>query len=678
MSFDADRLYALLPAVYRSRDAEQGGPLRALLAVIAEQAVVLEQDLEQLYDDYFIETCAGWVVPYIGDLVGAGDLFVCPDADYNPRVYVASTLAYRRRKGTAAVLEQLAQDVTGWRASVVEFFQCLATTQYLNHLRPEHLAIADLRPRELYRDTPFDRTTHTVEVRNIAGRRGRYNIPNVGIFLWRLDSYSVTDAPAHPVDEHRYLFDALGREVTLYNQPVPEEQITHLAEPVNVPMPLSREVLDRYLDSYYGKGQSLLLNVDGKDVLPNTTDSSEERLTDLIKVCDLSDLKDKDGKVTGWANLPKDKIAIDPVLGRLAFPSEASPQKVRVTYHYGFSARLGGGEYRRANSFTAGLQPIIRVRSSEKPPPQEALKALLKVLLEALNDLAGSGGVVVEIETNDCFNFEEPLTINVDRGKTLELRAAEGRRPILQLKEDLRIMGGENSTVILNGLLVSGGGLSIPDSANKLQRLELRHCTLLPESKPTIKIEAPEVTVVIDRCIVGAISSVEDARCWITNSIVDGGAETAVAYADRTEDKAGASLTAENSTFIGKVHTIMLELASNTIFLGPLTVERLQQGGVRFSYMPPSSRTPRQYHCQPSNPNEAARLRPIFTSLRYGNPGYCQLSPFCAVEIRQGADDQAEMGAFHHLYQPQREANLRARLREYLRFGLEAEIFYVN
>ena len=635
MSFDADRLYTLLPAVYRSRDPEQGGPLRALLAVIAEQAVVLEENLEQLYDDYFIETCADWVVPYLSDLMGAGDLFVCPDADYNPRLYVASTLAYRRRKGSAAVLEQLAQDVTGWRASVVEFFQRLATTQYLNHLRPEHLAIADLRTRELYRDTPFDRTPHTVDVRNITGRRGRYNIPNVGIFLWRLGSYAVTDAPAHRVDERRYRFDALGREVTLYSRPMPEEQITHLAEPVNLPMPLSREVLDRDLDIYYGKGKSLLLNVDGV-----------EKSVDCIQVCDLSD----------WSNLPKNKIAIDPVLGRLAFPSEASPQKVRVTYYYGFSAKLGGGEYRRANSFALDLQHVLRV-PSEKP-----------TLQEALNDLAGSGGVV-EIEVNDC--FAETPTINVARDTTLELRAAEGRRPILRMEDDLRIIGGENSIVILNGLLVSGGGLHIPDSPdNQLQRLELRHCTLLPESKPAIKIEAPGVTVVIDRCIVGAISSVEDARCWITDSIVDAGAETAVAYASMTEDKAGASLTVENSTFIGRVHTVMLELASNTIFLGSLTAERLQQGGVRFSCVPPGSRVPRQYHCQ--------SMRPIFTSLRYGDAGYCQLSPFCAVEIRQGADDQAEMGAFHHLYQPQREANLRARLREYLRFGLEAEIFYVN
>ena len=68
--FDAERLLTLLPALYRIRDAEQGGPLRALLAVLAEQIGAVEESLEQLYDDQFVETCAGWAVPYIGDLVG--------------------------------------------------------------------------------------------------------------------------------------------------------------------------------------------------------------------------------------------------------------------------------------------------------------------------------------------------------------------------------------------------------------------------------------------------------------------------------------------------------------------------------------------------------------------------------------------------------------------------------
>lgn len=65
MTFDAQRLYESLPAIYRIRDTEaagadteQRGPLQELIAVIAEQAAVLEENLAQLYDDQFIETCA--------------------------------------------------------------------------------------------------------------------------------------------------------------------------------------------------------------------------------------------------------------------------------------------------------------------------------------------------------------------------------------------------------------------------------------------------------------------------------------------------------------------------------------------------------------------------------------------------------------------------------------------
>ena len=70
MSTNPDHLYDLLPAIYRMRDADQGYPLRALLRVIAEQVDIVEGDIGQLYDNWFIETCEDWVVPYIGDLIG--------------------------------------------------------------------------------------------------------------------------------------------------------------------------------------------------------------------------------------------------------------------------------------------------------------------------------------------------------------------------------------------------------------------------------------------------------------------------------------------------------------------------------------------------------------------------------------------------------------------------------
>src|SRR3954469_1225770 len=143
MSFDADRLYELLPAIHRIRDKEQGEPLKALLSVIADQVAILEEDLAQLYDDQFIETCADWVVPYIGDLVGYRQLHGVTARVSSPRAEVADTIRLRRGKGTAATLETLARDVTGWDVRVVEMYRRLATTQHVNHVRHDSLAFPD-------------------------------------------------------------------------------------------------------------------------------------------------------------------------------------------------------------------------------------------------------------------------------------------------------------------------------------------------------------------------------------------------------------------------------------------------------------------------------------------------------------------------------------------------------
>jgi hypothetical protein len=146
------------------------GPLHSLLMVIQEQLQVLAEDLDQLYDDHFIETCAPWVIPYIGDLIGYQSVKGIAPAVDNPRSEVAETISLRRRKGTVLVMEQLARDVTAWGAHAVEFFQRLADTQYVKHFRPWSRYAPDLRDWRagLYMETGFDRTAHMVDVRWIA------------------------------------------------------------------------------------------------------------------------------------------------------------------------------------------------------------------------------------------------------------------------------------------------------------------------------------------------------------------------------------------------------------------------------------------------------------------------------------------------------------------------------
>ncbi len=676
MRFDAEALYDLLPLVYRLRDGEldeTSRPLHELITLLAGQAVILEDDLSQLYDDEFIETCAAWLVPYIGDLIGLEGVQGPRQHGTTPRAEVANTIGYRRRKGTAAMLEQLARDVTRWPARAVEFFQILATTQYMNHLRPRNRSFVSVRPADRleFLGTAFERLQgqmdlpHTVDVRRVAGRRGRYNIPNVAIFVWRLKAFSLTRSPAAAapdgVAEH-LLFDPFGRDVGLLRVPETEDEFSTLATPHNVPMAISRRALAANLERDYGPSKSILLEtrlLAGREVQPAPRSVGE------VVVADLSE----------WTyEPPTGKVALDPMLGRLAFHAGEAPPDVFVTFHYGFSADLGGGEYDRVRSFSADLTPNERVNNTYveaglASPPHETIE-------EGLGALPTGRGGCVEIQ--DSGTHAAPATIDAT-GKRIELRAGDKRRPVVRVAAGgLQINGGEEDEVTLNGLLIADGPVRIaaggPDPG--LGRLRLRHCTIVPSKDPSLIVEADSTEVEIDRCILGSIRVDEDARVRITDSIIDATSETAVAYASHAAGRPGGQLTIEGSTVVGEVTTAALNLASNCIFTSPVTSLRRQEGCARYSYIPAGSRVPRRFECQPASGTDTALVS--FTSSAYGDPAYLQLSGLTSHAVRRGADDEGEMGAFHHLFQPQREAYLRARLEEYLRFGLEAGLFLAS
>ena len=78
--------------------------LRELDRAVSREAEVkvLAESLEQLYDDQFIETCADWVAPYIGDLVGYRTLHGVVPQVASPRAEVANTIALPAAQGHGA------------------------------------------------------------------------------------------------------------------------------------------------------------------------------------------------------------------------------------------------------------------------------------------------------------------------------------------------------------------------------------------------------------------------------------------------------------------------------------------------------------------------------------------------------------------------------------------------
>jgi hypothetical protein len=693
------------------------GPLQSLLMVIDEQLATVEYDLDQLYDDQFIETCAQWVIPYIGDLIGYQVVNGVAPAVASPRSEVANTISFRRRKGSIMVLEQLARDVTGWGAHATEFFKVLAATQYVKQIRPHNDYAPDVRywqTRE-YVDTAFDAAAHTVDVRRIATGRGRYNIHNIGIFLWSLNAYRLTNVPATSVDSSGrfFRFSALGADMALFNNPVSQgTDITAASQPVNLPDRLRRRVLCQDIQSgvatvYYGQGNSLALYLNNALLNPYQ-----------IQVCNLS------GPDGNWANVPpigsSNFACIDPELGRIALaaplqpppPAGSATPQLQASFYYGFNGDMGGGEYSRSDSFTVQTEAaVLPFPDISSPPRYSSLQAALNFAASAAINLEGQGQVAVEITDSGIYSElgSPALQVNVPAGATIELRAADGHRPALLLGGEISVTGGAESAFYLNGFVIAyasnaqGPGvppalLHAPNSgANQLATLQLTHCTLVPgwalsptggpqphfAGYPALLVESSGLQVEVQRSIVGGLRISTAATANLSDSILDAGDPTGIAYAGLDGSSAGGSLTLQACTIIGKIHASLFALISDSIlwaglasgdnWSAPVLADRKQAGCVRFSYLPPGSVVPRQFKCAGAS---SGGLPPSFYSLRYGDPGYGKLLPSTDKSIRQGADDGGEMGAFHFVLAPQRENDLKVRLQEYLPVSLEFGIFY--
>ncbi|MFJ9587733.1 hypothetical protein [Streptomyces acidicola] len=725
-SREPDGLAELLPRWHLLRDAEEGEPLRALLAVVAEQIDRVRDGVAQGYEDLFVETAAPWVLPYLGDLVGyrtlpgyervlttglhTGGRAELAEA-VAPRADVAATVAGRRRKGTLHLLEEIADRVTGWPARAVELSRHVAHTQPVKLYgtggahRGGRGRLVDLRDGSALAlaGGPFDPAARTVDVRRADSRRtqGGWTPAGVGLFVWRLKAYSLTSSPAYCIDRARnlYTFSILGNDTPLVTKPVPEPSPTlphsrlrssggtPTATVDNVPAFVTRRLLHDRPADYYGPGKSLVIRRDGEDKPVPPSD---------IVVADLSD----------WRYRPKrGQVAVDPELGRIAFGSRSAPrQGVWVDYHYAFAADTGGGEYDRDDRVERPDATFYRVGPGQQF--RQIMDAYRAWQHDRRADRTGPEGI---IEITHSGAYQEQLDFDLDPGDRLELRAAEGTRPVIRLLDwysnrpdalNIRAVSEdcaphERPRIVLDGLLVAGRGINV---TGPMGAVVVRHSTLVPgwslepecdphsPEEPSIVLERTTACLQIEHSILGTIEVIGDEvsedplDIHLRDSVLDATGHDREALSAPDCRHAHAVLHLHRTTVIGEVHTHAVKIAENSVLTGRLHVARRGIGCLRHSYVPAGSRTPRRYRCQPdlAGPAEASRVRPLFASERYGTPWYAQLADRCPEEIRRGSDDGAEMGAFHDLYRPQREDGLRARLAEYTPAGTDAGIFFVT
>ena len=450
---------------------------------------------------------------------------------------MADTIGYRRRKGTLAMLEQLCSDVTGWPGMAVEYFTRLSTTQYVrNHLRLDN-AIVDVHSAITAIDAggAFDLPPRTADVRRIDSGRGRYNIPNIGLFVWRLAPYANFGHPAFAVGPNRYTFDPFGGDVPLVNLPPVTAGTFALTGRVNLPFFLQRYPLYTGVQPYAAPAPQPPPPPSGTPPPPPPPGPAQPPVgvavngtaVAAIRWCDLS----------SWAPPTEaGSVAVDPVLGRLVFATATAPaatDAVTVDYTYAFSGDYGGGAYD---------QPV---------PAQEAQLTAADVTVA---DLPAATGQLLEI--TDSGIYLGNLDLSPDDG-LLVVRAGELQRPVVT--GDVTIAGAAEASVTLRGLGI-GGSLTIAGTGPLTVRLE--HCTV--RGGADWSSAAVSGTLVIDHSLCGAVEVNPDVEVTICDSAVDAGSDTAPALSAGAGAPAG-SITIARSTILGTVAARTIPLLENSI-----------------------------------------------------------------------------------------------------------------
>jgi hypothetical protein len=539
----ADKLWALLPAVYRTVDTDvfnSNGPLRELVNRVGAQAATLRRSIDRLWEDQSIESCDDWVIAYFADLLQT-KLVASLDAR-GQRLDVAKTIYYRRRKGTVAVLEEIATDITGWDARVVEFFRRLGRTrhnfdpalvdpaassaddltlQLAEGLTGQwtHTMIggwADLRnaygasqaqspfsiAKTIRPPSAFDEYFHTADFRAGRGRSGWYNIHKLGVFVWRLISFATGQTT--PVQSGNcFTFDPTGRRIPLFaasSRPLGDTWVSpqewQLATPISTPLlaaALANPATQPVYAEFAPDGVTLEQNSFGVYTQPGS-------FYELVDVSQITAFPE--------AMNTSHQIMVMPEAGQFAVLHPPPKDPITVTYHYGFSAPMGAGPYDRrvlGQADNPTPSPMVNVTGGGN-----ALAALLT--------LPPTG--TVSINDSLTYNSSLPVT-NIEQ---FTVMAQNQNRPLIRMAPGAVwiVNGIDQAALVLEGLWVSGGDIVLRGS---FASVTLTCCTLDPgnaaideslsvfsqsidgrELVPTrLWIEGEIEQLTIDRCILGPV-----------------------------------------------------------------------------------------------------------------------------------------------------------------------------
>lgn len=675
--FSTDALLALLPAHMRLRDAAEGaavkartrpddprppedfGPLRTLASLVAREAQIVNEAIDASHANSFIETCAPWAIPYLGDLLGVEGLADIPAA-LDLRARVADTLALRARRGTLHALAHAAATASGLPVVAVEHGRRLVHAQSMRLIHPGMGQALDLRDRAALArtGTPFERQSRGVDVRRIDAvaphAPGRANRGNVGVHVWPLRPLALSRHAARPVlaGTRMFRFHPLGADAQLFDR-------AHALPPVDapaateadVPGAIRRALMTEDPGRFYGPGRAIRIFVDGAEI----------PLAE-IRVANLGDRAG--GGPEPWSHeSAASHTLIDPELGRLVVGANRTGA-VQLSCHFARAIEIGGGEHARMAS----------IGSIEGAVPLDLAAPVAAQVMAA----GGAGTFLLGATTH----VEMGAHIAVPDGGLLRLIAADGCFPTCRLDGELEIALGAGAHVEVNGLRLHGGTLRISGAAAAPGTLLLRDCTLVPghgldragrATAPgalALAITAAGLALRLERVVSGAIALASDVDAELADCIVDAGRRDAVAIAG-APTALRHRLSVQRSTIFGRVEVDSfaggaddpLPASSDNLFLGTapaIVAYRRQLGCIRFSLVPDGALAPRLHH----------PLRgpiPEFDSTAYADPGYFRLRG--ATPARRAAENGDALGAGNATAPTARADNIRRSIGDFLRLG---------
>ncbi len=670
----------LLPPALRDAPSELPGEPRlldALLAAVDEQCELLEADIDQVWEDFFVESCSDWAVPYIGALLG-----LPPDAE---RLEVAYAIALRRRKGTPAALEDFAEILTGLTARVVEGWQVTAWAQRLGHPPPPRVSSLDLGESDRFRiGTPFER------VRRSFAPSGRFSPLAATAIVWPWSVRTFHAVEAAPLPEvRRFALHPLALEAPPYLRPESgaasgDELRTRTGDELDAPVRATYRVVQAL-----AAGDQIIYGVNwtisDEHPLAAVPESGAPVLVELT----LDDVpipwsRLRFGSLPPGGAAPAPPTAtravVDLARGHVELGSNLSGT-LRSTWHRpapgGLGALASDGDADAAARVVVRVNPTLPVAGVvvHDLPSAFAKGEQLSAGLDPDDSSPDRPDVEIRLETSDRLQAPPPVSFapTLPRWRLVATRTST---PTIvgDLALDL-----EGCCLTLEGFLLTGDLIL----GKRLDGVDLRHLTMNPPGGASLRIEdgAWVLAFSASRCLLGPIRAELGARpLTFSDCVVDGrGARLRVCGGDpggavtpavARRNRFDPLLAAAGVTFAGRVRAEAID-AVDCLFVDGLEVVQQQEGCLRNCYVAAegsaSSSLPKRYRCLDSP-------APTFASVGFEAAGYYALELDSDHPLLSAASDGGEVGAYHHLRRAARLGRLETRLHEFVPLGIRPRL----